>query len=104
MSVGEPRDVELSFNTQSSGFKVWVFCVRALAFREPMILKQVFKRLDFEESEGTLADMLDRYTAPLLVAYRYPSASCGPKAQGVEEVHIVHRCARPHIAGTCPEG
>lgn len=103
-SVGEPRDVELSFKTQSLGFKVWVFCVRVSACREPMVLMQVFGRLDFEESEDTLADMLDRYSAPLLVAYRYPSASCGPKAQGVEGVHIVHRCAGPYIAGTCPEG
>ena len=72
--------------------------------REPMVLMQVLGQLDFEDSEDTLADMLDRYSAPLLVAYRYPSASCGPKALGVEEVHIVHRCARLYIAGTCLEG
>lgn len=45
----------------------------------------------FLEFEEPLAELLDKWSPPLLVAYRYPSASCGPKAQGVEEVCIVHR-------------
>ena len=44
-------------------------------------------------TEDPLEDVLARWSPPLLVAYQYPSAACGPKALGVEEVRIVHRCA-----------
>ena len=34
-----------------------------------------------------------RYSAPVLIAYHYPTAELGPKSTTGEEVMVFHRCA-----------
>ena len=49
--------------------------------------------------EDPLSELLDKWSTPELVAYRYPTASAGPQGDSVEEVRIVLRCryaAQPH--------
>ena len=49
----------------------------------------------FLEMDAPVSDALGgggwRYSAPVLIAYRYPSAELGPKSTGGQEVVVFHR-------------